>query len=265
MVDMLQSKRAITKFQILVEIAAHQPNIRQKEIAEKIGITPQAISEYLKELMDDGLVTSDGRVNYSVTNEGIEWVKENAFALKRYAEYIMEGVISNVAVWTALAKVDIDGGRKVSLKMEKGLLWAIPYNPEIPASGTTLSVARAGEEVGVTELEGMIDLSIQPIKVCSIPRVEHGGSRRVNLEALQTVVDGCDFVCAIGVEALVALNRIGRTPDVMFGAKEGAIEAVFHGLSVFILCLDDELPSLIQRIEGEGARYEIMNVLKPTE
>ena len=34
MANVLQSKRESSRFQILVEIAAHQPNLRQKEVAE---------------------------------------------------------------------------------------------------------------------------------------------------------------------------------------------------------------------------------------
>ena len=55
MVNILQSKRESSRFQILVEIAAHQPNLRQKEVAERLGVTPQAISEYIKELVANGL------------------------------------------------------------------------------------------------------------------------------------------------------------------------------------------------------------------
>lgn len=50
----LRSKRESTRFQILVEIAEHQPSIRQQEIAEKLGVTPQAISEYIREMVDEG-------------------------------------------------------------------------------------------------------------------------------------------------------------------------------------------------------------------
>jgi putative transcriptional regulator len=44
----LRSKREVTRLQILVEIAEHQPAVRQQEIAEKLGVTPQAISEYIR-------------------------------------------------------------------------------------------------------------------------------------------------------------------------------------------------------------------------
>jgi len=48
----LRSKREATRFQILVEIAEHQPSVRQQEIAEILGVTPQAVSEYIRELVD---------------------------------------------------------------------------------------------------------------------------------------------------------------------------------------------------------------------
>ncbi len=54
----LRSKKESTRFQILVEIAAHQPDVRQKEIADKIGITPQGVSEYIRELVSEGLLYS---------------------------------------------------------------------------------------------------------------------------------------------------------------------------------------------------------------
>ncbi|MDD4448930.1 MAG: MarR family transcriptional regulator, partial [Methanothrix sp.] len=82
MANVLQSKRESSRFQILVEIAAHQPNLRQKEVAESMGVTPQAISEYIKELVADGLVTTDGRMRYRITKEGVEWLLENAAELQ---------------------------------------------------------------------------------------------------------------------------------------------------------------------------------------
>ena len=77
----LRSKREATRFQILVEIAEHQPSIRQQEIAGKLGVTPQAVSEYIRELVDEGLVTAHGRGRYEVTKNGIEWVLRHAEAL----------------------------------------------------------------------------------------------------------------------------------------------------------------------------------------
>ena len=46
--SILRSKREVSRLQILVEIAEHQPAVRQQEIANKLGVTPQAISEYIR-------------------------------------------------------------------------------------------------------------------------------------------------------------------------------------------------------------------------
>src|SRR5512137_1015445 len=155
MVNVLQSKRESSRFQILVEIAAHQPNLRQKEVAERLGVTPQAVSEYIKELVADGLVTTDGRMRYSITKEGVEWLLESAAELKRYARVVMEEIISHVSVWTALAEEDLAEGERVSLEMRRGLLYA-NKRESIDASGVTISDAKAGEDVGISDLKGLI-------------------------------------------------------------------------------------------------------------
>ncbi|MGB4679106.1 MarR family transcriptional regulator, partial [Methanothrix sp.] len=94
MINVLKSKRESSRFQILVEIAAHQPNLRQKEVADRLDLTPQAISEYIKELVAEGLVTTDGRMRYRITKEGVEWLLESAAELKQYARAVMEDIIS---------------------------------------------------------------------------------------------------------------------------------------------------------------------------
>lgn len=66
MVNVLHSKRESSRFQILVEMAAHQPDVRQKEVAERLGVTTQAISvvshKYAK-------YASEGHISKSVYPE----------------------------------------------------------------------------------------------------------------------------------------------------------------------------------------------------
>jgi putative transcriptional regulator len=259
MVNILQSKRESSRFQILVEIAAHQPNLRQKEVAERLGVTPQAISEYIKELVANGLVTTDGRMRYSITKEGVEWLLEGAAELKRYARVVMEDIISHVSVWTALAEADLVEGERVSLEMRSGLLYA-NRKEGIEASGITISDARAGEDVGVSDLKGLISLDEGVIIVAKVPRVQAGGSRKVDVDTLKTLVSGEKMIGALGVEALVALRKAGREPDVIFGAKESAVEAAFHGINSVIVSVDEQVPSLLERLESEGLKYELVDL-----
>ncbi len=261
MIDLLHSKKESTKFQILVEITAHQPNVRQREIAEKVGITPQAVSEYIKELTDDGLIFSDGRVHYKVTKKGIEWVIERTAELRRYANYVMEDIISHVSVWTAIADEDCKAGQKVYLVMRNGLLYA-NTKEQHRATGVLISDAIASEDVGVTDLHGLIELEEVNIKVCKVPRVERGGSRQVDMDLLDELVKDSNYICALGVESLIALRKVGREPDVMFGAKESVVEAAFHGVSSIVVSVDEEVPPLLNRLESEGLAYELYDLKK---
>ncbi len=265
MANVLQSKRESSRFQILVEIAAHQPNLRQKEVAEKLGVTPQAVSEYIKELVAGGLVTTDGRMRYSITKEGVEWLLESAAELKRYARVVMEDIISHVSVWAALAEEDLAEGERVSLEMRRGLLYA-SRKTGVEASGVVISSARAGEDVGISDLRGLISLDAGRVTVCKVPRVQLGGSRRADLKLLSQLL-GQErtvreewMVGALGIEALVALRKSGREPDVLFGAKESAVESAHHGISTIVVSVDEQVPSLLNRLESEGLKYELIDL-----
>jgi len=259
MANVLQSKRESSRFQILVEIAAHQPNLRQKEVAESMGVTPQAISEYIKELVADGLVTTDGRMRYRITKEGVEWLLESAAELKRYARVVMEEIISHVSVWAAIAEADLTEGERVSLEMRSGLLYA-NKKEGIEASGVVIADALSGEDVGVSDLRGLISLEEGRIVLCKVPRVQNGGSGKVDLSALRSQLARVTNVGCLGIEALVALRKVGREPDIIFGAKEFAVEAAYHGISSVIVSVDEQIPGLLTRLESEGLKYELIDL-----
>jgi len=253
----LRSKKEITKFQILVEIAGHQPDVMQKEIAERIGITPQAVSEYIKDLVSEGYLFSDGRMRYRITKNGVEWVLERAIELKKYARFVMEDIVSHVSVATAIARRKFKKGDSVSLMMENGLLYA---GTDGNVTGITTSDGEEGEDVGVTDLKGMISFPPVNITICKVPRVEKGGSRSVDLEMLKSRSIDKPYIAAIGVEALISLRKISVQPNILFGAKESVVEAAFHGLSSLVVSVDEEVPSLLNRLEAEGLNYEVVDL-----
>ena len=96
--------------QVLVEVAALQPKVRQREVADRVGVTPQAVSEHLKELVADGYVKFDKRGQYGVTKAGIELIIEWTNELNKYIRYITEDIVGKVAVWTAIAEEDVSKG-----------------------------------------------------------------------------------------------------------------------------------------------------------
>ena len=257
----LQSKSEMTKFQVLTEIAAHQPNVRQKEIAVKIGITPQAVSEYIKELTAEGLIHSDGRVRYKITKDGVEWVLENASELKRYSQLVMEDIISHVSTWTAICDEDIRKDEKVFIEMREGLLYA-NKGKDTGIYGAAIMNGEKGYDIGVTDLKGFMHVDTASVTICKIPRIKRGGSSHANLERLKPIVDSKPYIGAVGTEALMALRRIGVIPDVMFGASESVIQAAYHGLASVIVIVEDEVSYLMGLLENESIPYEIMDLSK---
>jgi putative transcriptional regulator len=257
--SILRSKREVTRLQILVEIAEHQPAVRQQEIASKLGVTPQAVSEYIRELVDDGMVAAHGRGRYGVTREGIEWVLNHAEALESYARHIRKDIIQQVSTWTALAAEDLGEGDTVGVYMKEGLLYAAKEPRS--ATGTVIREARTGEDVGIARLSGIIDHSEGMIHVCKVPRIQRGGSRMVREDRLSDVIGRAGLVAAVGLEAYISLMRCGKTPDMFFGSREGVIEAAFHGIDCAIIIVDEEFTDFLKRLESAGLSYQIHDLI----
>jgi len=249
----LRSKRESTRFQILVGVAEHQPAVRQQEIAEQLRLTPQAISEYIRELTEDGMVVSNGRGRYQVTPEGIECIIESAQALDSYIQHITNDVIRPVSIWAAIAGEQLEKGDEVGVYMKDGLLYA---GKEVQSAMAIVSdTARRGEDVGICQMKGIIDVAPGKVHIFRVPKIEHGGSRQVPTGALRGVLGKVKFVGCVGVEALVAVRKNGREPDVYFGAREGVIEAARFGMDAALVIEENEVSPMIQRIEGAGLQY----------
>jgi len=257
----LRSKREVSRLQILVEIAEHQPAVRQQEIAEKLGVTPQAISEYIRELVDEGKVSASGRGNYEVTKTGIEWVLENAESLESYARHIRRDIIQQVSVWTAIAAEDVTKGDQVGVYMRAGFLYA--GKKPLAATGTVIADAKKDEDVGVARLNGIIDHKEGMIHICKVPRILHGGSKKIRRDKLLEVIGEAGIVAAVGLEAYIALTKAGKKPDMFFGAREGVIEAAFHGIDCAIVIVDEEFTDFLKRLESVKLAYVIHDLISP--
>ncbi len=88
--EILKNKNGDTRFQIMVEIAALCPSIPQKSIAKKLGVTPQAISDYIQQLVNEELIVSMGRSNYKVSTKGVNWMLLILRELRSYTSSAVE-------------------------------------------------------------------------------------------------------------------------------------------------------------------------------
>lgn len=258
MAQVLQDKALATKFQILVEIAASQPNIRQKDIASKLSVSPQAISEYIEKLVKDALVISDGRSKYRVTTEGVNWVIKTLRELESYAAFVKKAV-TNITICTAVADCNLSQGQEVTLEMMDGLLFATNVLGK-GAKGRAVSDAKKGEDVGISNIEGIVELEAGKITVLRVPSIQRGGSKNVDLARLKKEINKGVLVGAIGIEALTTLRRIGTTPHYFYGVQEAMIECARSGLPFVVVCAEDDISSLLQRVAGDDLSYEVVDL-----
>jgi putative transcriptional regulator len=261
MAQILKSKNLATKFQIMVEIAAHQPNIQQKDIAPRLGITSQAVSEYIRELIKDGWLSSQGRSQYKVTKEGVDWILQMSRQLHSYA-WSVSKVVADISTTTAIADSDLSVGQPASLYMKDGLLFASEVISNKGAKGITATEAKKGQDVGICNIEGVIKLEPAKVMVGKIPNVQDGGSGSTDLARLKREIKKARLVGALGTEALVALMQIGVKPDYTHGVREAIIEAAYCGLSFLVVCSEDKVPILVPRLEEENLDYEIVDLRK---
>jgi len=256
MSDALADKRTATRFRVLVEIADRQPAVSQGEIAEAVGVTSQAVSEYIRELVDDGLVTKEGRSRYSVTKEGVDWLFQEAKALQRFADHVTGDVLGAVQEDTAIATADIEAGESVTISLAEGLLHATPGESG-PATGVATTDAAAGTDVSVTAFEGVIEMDAGSVTVVQIPPARDGGSRAVDGEQLAETCQAADLVVADGVEAVVALRNIDHEPAVTVAAGTVAASAAAVGQRVAVVASTDTIGRVTDALREDTVSYEV--------
>lgn len=257
MVDVLADKRTATRFRILVEIAERQPAVSQGEIADAVGVTSQAVSEYIRELAEDGYVEREGRSRYRVTKEGVDWLFGAAEDARRYVEHVTQDVLSTVREDAAIAREPIAEGEAVTLSMRSGLLHAVAGDTG-PATGVATTDAAAGEAVGVTGFEGVIDYEPGAVSVLQVPGV--GADRDADPDRLRETCDAVSVVAAAGVEAVVALRRTGVEPDTTFAPGEVAADAARRGLDAAVVTAPDGVGRVTDALRDAGVDYEVSSL-----
>jgi len=259
MSDVLENKRAATRFRILAEIAERQPAVSQGEIAEAVGVTSQAVSEYIRALVEDGLVEKEGRSRYSVTKEGVDWLLQEATDVRRYADRVTEDILGSVREEAAIATDDIAEGETVTLSLSEGLLHASP-GATGPATGAATTDAEAGEDVGVTGFEGIIDFEPGTVTVYQVPPVRSGGAAAADVKALAAACESADLVAATGVEAVVALRRADCDSATAFAAGEVAAAAADRGLDAVVVVTADVVGRVTDALRDGNVAYEVSDL-----
>ncbi|TQQ82853.1 MarR family transcriptional regulator [Halonotius terrestris] len=256
MSDALSDKRTATRLRVLVEIADRQPAVSQGEIADSVGVTSQAVSEYIRELVDDGLVRKEGRSRYAVTKEGVDWLFQEANALQRFADHVTDDVLGSVQEDTAIATADIDAGEQVTISVREGLLHATP-GEEGPATGVATTDADEGTDVSITSFEGVIDMTTGTVTVAQVPPARNGGSREADIDRLAELCAAADRCVAADVEGVVSLRAADYEPAVTVAAGEVASAAAAVGMTVVVAASTDTVGRVTDALRDGETNYDV--------
>jgi putative transcriptional regulator len=257
-----KKKGELTRFQILAEIAKTQPHLRQKDIAKKLGISIQAVSENIKSLTDDGFVEIRGdTIRYHITKRGIEKLKKEAVDLRKYADEVSEIMNTYKSIWPAIAEDDLKEGEKVWLKMENGTLYATKH--KTPASAEVLQNAQKGEDVALTNLEGTIELKAGDVTIIRLPPINKGGSRASDLDKINKIYKrGFDRVGVMGTISRAVADKLMISPDFEFATPYATVAASKKGLKVLVFAVGKMTNSITRKLDEEGIHYIIKDVEK---
>ncbi|SHG52662.1 DUF7839 domain-containing protein [Halobaculum gomorrense] len=262
----LRHKRDATRYRILVEIAERQPAVSQREIADAIGVTAQAVSEHLGDLAEGGFVDREGRGRYRVTKEGVDWLISRTDELNEYLDHVTSDVLGDVEVETALADGPVEEGDRVALSMRDGVLHARSVaaadSGSADAGGATAAAvtsAESGRDVGVAEFDGVVDYELGAVTAVAVPAVRDGGSGAVDPARLRDLAADADLVVAAGTEAVAAVRRFDREPDVRFGTVDAVREAAMRGLDVVLVVVAGQLSAHADGLRETAVGYEVVD------
>lgn len=255
----LQNKRDATRYQILVQIAERQPAVSQAEIAEALGITSQAVSEYLKDLVEKQQVDKLGRGRYEITTEGVDWLISQTDDLQEFTRYVSEEVVGQVDIETAIATEAVSEGQQVSLSMQDGILHATPGETG-SSTATAITDAEANGDVGVTDFQGLLEFELGRVTIIAVPSIRKGGSKTLESAIIVDQAESHELLAAAGTEALAAVHAAGLDPDLRFGTPEAVQEAALKGLDVLLLAVTDSLSKHTDRLREHEISYEVIEV-----
>ncbi len=264
--NILREKGESTEFQILLEVLNSQPHVKQKEVADAVGITVQAISKYFKKLIREGYLEAGlERADYRLTSKATEKLDDYLKNLSTYTERIKND-LKIERLLPALATQYVKEGEKVGIVMKEGVLYAVPAeNSDAEAWGITAQNVQVGEDVGLRDVQGRVKTRQGKVVMIRLPSIIEGGSRAVDLIKVRQFYEEFkpDRIGVIGVVGRAVLNKLKLKADLDFGITRATALAAERGLNVFVLVVGRMVNRVIEEIDttnvkhGSNITYEV--------
>jgi putative transcriptional regulator len=264
--NVLRDKGESTDFQILLEVLKSQPHVKQKDVADAVGITVQAVSKHFKKLVREGfLEVGLERADYRLTPKATDKLHDYLKSLSSYTSKIKSD-LKIERLLPALATRSIKEGENAGIIMKEGVLYAVsPDHPEAEAWGIAAQDAQPGEDVGLHDLRGKVKTRQGKVMMVRLPSIREGGSRAVDLAKVKRFYEEFhpDRIGVIGVVGRAVLNKLGLKADLDFGITRATALAAERGLNVFVLVVGRMVNRVIEEIDttnvkhGSNITYEV--------
>jgi predicted transcriptional regulator len=237
---------AVTELLFLFECTTLEPT-QLRPIADRLGLTVQAVSHSYRSLARRGLVEfRDG--HYRPTMRGVAWLHGS---LGRLGEEVRARLdrLHVIRSCRAIALAAVGEGDPVSLELVDGLLSARPGDSG-PSRGRVARGGPKGALVEVSELEGIVPLSPAPVHVRTLSETDLDDVRLS--DRLRRSVAGAPpgLLAAHGLEAYHALRSATDRGVARFAVAAEAREASRIGVASTVYVLETELPRFLAEFGG---------------
>ena len=259
----LRDRTGITRLLILAELV-RRPGTTLSDVADALGVTVQAVSAHAKDLSSLGwLKTEDG--SYRATPKGLQSLHEGVRHL-RDAVGALAAPLDVIQLTSAVAAAPVQVGDPVALVMEDGDLAAHPAKgATAPSRGRARNAAKAGEEVIVGDLQGMVKLEPGRLTLVSLPGPDEGGVAAIDRDGLRKLLARKSQagtgaaprpgwrLGAHGTGARVLARWLAkeghRAVDFEFAADRASFNAAERGLDVALLVTRDRLAEVMESFD----------------
>jgi putative transcriptional regulator len=232
--------------------------VKQKDVADAVGITVQAVSKHFKSLVRDGLLeVGSERADYRLTPYATERLDDYLKSLSGYTARI-KSELKIERLLPALATRRVKAGENVGIIMKEGVLYAVRKDHrDAEAWGIAAQDAEVGEDVGLRDVQGRVKTRNGRVVMVRLPSMREGGSRMVDLGMVRRVYEEFkpDRIGVIGVVGRAVLNKLRLRADFDFGTTRATALAAERGLNVFVLVVGRMVNRVIEEIDATNMRH----------
>ncbi len=240
----------------MTELAQRQSRMRQRDVADSLGITVQAVSKHFRRLLAEELVAFSG-VEYVLTPRGLEKLTEYTKFLQGQTRKAAS-CLRTERLWSAIACKPIRAGEEVGLVMKNGVICAVSRNSkDAKAFGTAVLETPKGEDVALRNMRGTIKLRPGSVTVVTIPSINRGGSRKVDLVKVRKIQmrSNPERIGVMGTVARAVAIKLNLKVDFEFGVSRSAAMAALRGLNVLVLSTGRMTNRVLEEVEKVNIRH----------